>query len=227
MDKPNLDKLSPEQRFIYEKTLQDYLRVSDALLKPDCQNRDHLQLMQVKLCRDLFTASLTPEDKVDIYLQGRADELAPDGCGKDEICGKLLPTEEEVAIGMYDKRELYYYSPFTCGIYMFYTEDGKFRYIGSSQYIEYALHSHFCRWRSEKDPNTTRKKNFRGMKPVRYILDTYPGKLRFKILERVPYSLLDTALRFNRNKYKCMYQYDLKNKAPWTSEKYEAGDYNY
>lgn len=226
---PDLSKLSPEHRFIYEKTLADYLRVSKALEDPNCQHRDTLQMNQLRLCRDIQTLHLTPEDKVELYLQGRADELPPDGAGKDEICGKLLPTEEEVEIGMYPARELYYYEPFTCGIYMFYTEDNRFRYIGQSQYIEYALHSHFCRWRSERNPDSTRtrKKIFRGLVPVRYMLDHYPGQVKFKILEVVPYSLLPTALRYQRHKHKCMYQYDLGNKAPWTPEKFEAGKYNY
>ena len=224
---PDLSKLSQEQRFIYNKTMQDYIRVSDAVKDPNCKDKDLLILHQIKLCRDLQTLHLTPEDKVQMYLDGRVDELPPDGAGKDEICGKLLPTEEEVSIGMYPARELYYYNPYTCGVYMFYSLDGRYKYIGGSQYIEYALHSHFCRWRSERNPDKQRKSKFRGLKSLRYMLDNYPGEIRFKILERVPYSLLDTAIRYQRTKHKCLYQYDIKSTNPWTAANFEAGKYNY
>ena len=224
---PDLSKLSPEQRLIYINTLKDYLRISKALNSPNCNDRELLTIHQVRLCRDLQVLHLTPEDKVNIYLEGRAYELPPDGAGKDEICGKLLPTQDEVDIGMYPDRNLYFYSPFTCGIFMFYSEDNKFRYLGSSQYIEYAVHSHFCRWRSERDPNTTRKHNFKGLLPVKYMLENHKDQLRFRIVERVPYSLLDTALRYNRAKYKCMWQYDLGRKNKFNPKDYESGKYNY
>ena len=54
----DLSKLTPEKRFIFEKTLQDYLRVSKALENPLCKDRELLIIHQVKLCRDLQTLHL-------------------------------------------------------------------------------------------------------------------------------------------------------------------------
>lgn len=207
----------------FNKTLNDFVRVTKGLTCCSKEDEKVLQAQQLKLVRELRSMTYTPKDKVNLYLAGRADELPPDGNGKDEICGTLLPTDEEVFIGMYPRRELYYFRPYTCGVYMFYTEDMRFRYIGKSQYIEYALHSHFCRWRSQRALKIEGKK---FLIPVRYMLDTCPEKLRFAILERVPLSLLKIAERNQRIKYKCLYQYDVgKNK--WTPEKWLAGKLDY
>ena len=224
-----LNKLDEVQMFNYKKTLEDYLRVSDALKDPNVKNKEYLLKMQLRFFTDLDALQYTPEDKLRIYLEGHADMLPPDGAGKDEICGHVLPTEDEVKIGMYPDRSVFYFSPFTCGVYHFYTTDGRFNYVGGSQYIEYALHSHFCRWRSEKEsPDKERKRKFRGLAPVKYILDNYPDKLRFRIIERVPYSLLDTAVRNQRSKNKSMWIYDMVSPSTrWSPDKFEAGEYDY
>ena len=238
INKPDLSKMSDIQRSNYLHTLKDYVRVSDAIKEMCNSDNDdeniaedlgYLFNMQYKLMRTLEALELTPEEKLQAYLDGRADELPPDGNGKDEICGKLLPTEMEVKIGMYPARDLYYYRPFTCGVYHFYTTDGKFNYVGGSQYIEYALHSHFCRWRSEaNNPNKERIRKFKGLGPVKYILDNYQDKLRFRIIEKVPYSLLDVAVRNQRANNKAMWQYDITTaSSKFKHEDYEAGKYNY
>ena len=218
-NKVDYSKFESPRKENYIHALEDYNRT----LKADKDNST-VATQRERLYKELLGLSLSAEEKVNLYLSGRGSELPPDGNGRDEICGSLLPSEEEVMIGMYPKRELYWFKPYTCGVYMFYTTDGKFRYIGTSQYIEYALHSTFCRWRTAKRDGRAIKE----LRCVRHILDTRPQDLRFSILERVPLSLLKVAERNNRIKYRAMWQYDyLSNSHKLDLRLIDQGKLNY
>lgn len=174
---------------------------------------------------------LTVEEKLDLYLQGKAHLIPDDSYGRIHG-GKILPTEEEVAIGMYPDRSLFYFEKYTCGIYRYYSVGlpFEFNYIGYSQYIEYALHAQHCRRRSEKNnPDKPRKRKGYIAKSLSYMLDKYPNNIRFEIIEEVPYSLLSAACYNQRQKHKCLWQYNMTNKdgRGFDPEKLEAGEYNY
>ena len=219
-----LGRLTPEQRKIYGHVLTEYAHISLAIEKDQYVSEyqlDRMLVKQAKLCNDLYLYSLTTEDKLDLYFAGRCDLIPPDGMGGDERNGTILPTDEEVEIGMYPEKAVYNFKPCTCGVYEFYTTDDRFHYVGGSQFIEWALHAQFCRWASGVQSPKKLK-----MKAVRYILDNYKDKIRFRIIEKVPYSLLDVAVQRQRKLNKSLWVNDLRS-IGFSPEKYESGKYNY
>lgn len=220
----NIDNNDMLTNKLYKSILKEYIRVSDGIKILELEYEDWLEsailhdadyyrikshreyridkahARQARLCSELYSLSLSIEDKIWLWENNR-DMLPPyDGMGKDEYCGRILPTQLEVDIGMYTERALYEFTPFTCGVYAFYTPDMKNIFIGSSQYIEKYLHSMANRMIK---PNHN-KKRFKNLYNIMFT----PGVI-FKILDRCPYSILGYV------EYKYKEKYYIDNPEIW------------